>query len=306
MPPRPRAGRSGGGNAIPKQPKEKTAHRQARDAAYKKAEATALSRGKSSAEAKASAKKASAALAKPPTQAKARKDLDISQKSGPVKGRKAGDKDGSNKTNETQKSKLRDKLMTPAGLAALAALGITLAVATAFIAKAAMEAQACEDCRDFKINITSMKATPSTVPLIGRFLTPSTVDVSYTCPTDYKPIEGKETFTFKDTGIPEMDNETFVIAKVLGNNKVQVKCGSGDCSTIDVKKGSINPNCADFNARFNKQVEDAAAGVGDGLGALFGGFFDNMGTYLFVIGICFLAYFVITALSKSKSKSSPN
>jgi len=212
-------------------------------------------------------------------------------------------KPGTNKeqtdAGNAQEKTLTDKLKTPAGIALIAALSITLAVTLAFIAKAVAKLHACIDCRDFKITITSIKSTPSTIPLIGQFLTPSTVDVSYTCPTDYVPIAGKETFTFKDTGIPGIDDQTFVIEQVLGKNSVQIKCGSSDCSAIDGKKGAINPNCADFNDQFNEQVKNAAKGTGEVLGSVLGGIFKNMGTFLFIIGVCFVAYFAITAFSKS-------
>jgi len=200
--------------------------------------------------------------------------------------------------NTKQKSDLEAKMKTPAGIALIAALGLTLALVIAFIAMAAEAAAACTDCRDFKITITSIKPTQSSIPLIGRYFTPSTVDVAYTCPTNYEPLAGKETFTFKDTGFPEMDDQTFTVESVLGKNKVQVKCG-GDCSGLNGSKGTINPNCADFGDRFNDQVEKAGEAAGNTVGSLFKGIFKNIGTYLFIIGICFLFYFLFQAVSKS-------
>jgi hypothetical protein len=201
--------------------------------------------------------------------------------------------------NAAQEKTLKDKLKSPAGIALIAALGLTIALVTAFIVKAAEAAAACTDCRDFKITITSIKPTPSTIPLIGGLFKPSTVDVSYSCPTNYEPLEGKESFTFKDTGFPELDGQTFTVDTVLGKNKVQVKCGGGDCSGLDGSKGTINPNCADFSDRFNDQVEKAGEAAGGTIGSAFKGIFKNMGTALFVIGICVLFYFLIQAVSKS-------
>ena len=218
---------------------------------------------------------------------------------GPVGPQKTGSNKDQEDLNAKQESALTKKLKTPAGIALVAALGLTLAVTLAFIIKAALAAKECTDCRDFKITITSIKPTPSSIPLIGGLFKPSTVDVAYTCPTNYEPLEGKETFTFKDTGFPEMDDMTFTVEKVLGKNKVQVKCGTDDCSDLSGTKGAINPNCADFNARFNREVEKAAEAAGDTAGSLFKGLFKNMGTVLFVIAICIGFVYFMSFLSKS-------
>jgi hypothetical protein len=218
---------------------------------------------------------------------------------GPVGPQKTGSNKDQEDLNGKQESALTKKLKTPAGIALVAALGLTLAVVIAFIVKAAEAAKACTDCRDFKITITSIKPTPSSIPLIGGLFKPSTVDVAYTCPTNYEPLEGKESFTFKDTGFPEMDDMTFTVEKVLGKNKVQVKCGTDDCSDLSGTKGAINPNCADFNARFNDQVQKAAEAVGDTGKSLFKGLFKNMGTVFFVIIVCVVFYFIISAMASS-------
>jgi hypothetical protein len=218
---------------------------------------------------------------------------------GPIGPQKTGSNKDQEDLNAKQESALTKKLKTPAGIALVAALGLTLAIVIAFIVKAAEAAKACTDARDFKITITSIKPTPSSIPLIGGLFKPSTVDVAYTCPTNYEPLEGKESFTFKDTGFPEMDDMTFTVEKVLGKNKVQVKCGTDDCSDLSGTKGAINPNCADFSARFNDQIEKAAEAAGDSAGSLFKGLFKNMGTVLFVIAIGIGFFFLITSLSKS-------
>jgi hypothetical protein len=207
------------------------------------------------------------------------------------------------KNNEAQKKSIKDKLLTPEGLAIIAALGLTLALAITFIAQAAEAAEACTDCRDFKINITDIKPFRSQTPFIGALMnavtSPSSIIVTYTCPTDYEPLAGKESFTFKDTGFPELDDQTMTIEEVLGKNKVKLPCGSSDCSALVGKKGAINPNCSDFNDRFNDQVGKAAEGAGSAAGSAFKGLFKNMGTILFVIGVCVLLYFLISLMSKS-------
>jgi len=210
-------------------------------------------------------------------------------------GSNKGDEEG----NARQQGAVEKFIKTPAGIASIAALGLTIALTLAFVIKAALAAKACTDCRDYKINITSIKPTPSSIPLIGGFFKPTTVDIAYTCPTDYEPLEGKETFTFKDTGFPEMDGMTLLIEKVLGKNKVQVKCGTDDCSEMKGTKGLINPNCGDFSDRFNREIEKAAEGAGNTAGSAFRGLFRNLGTALFVIAICFGIYFAVSAMSKS-------
>ena len=201
------------------------------------------------------------------------------------------------KNNDAQQKSLRDKLLTPTGLAIIAALGLTLAVAIAFIVQAALEANACTDCRDFKITITDIRPFRSETPIVGALMnavtSPSSIIVTYTAPTDYEPIEGKESFTFKDTGFPELDDQTMTIEEVVGKNKVKLPCGSSDCSELVGKKGSINPNCADFNDRFNKQVEDAAEGAGEGIGSFFKGLMKNFATFAFIALICIGLYLAI-------------
>ena len=172
-------------------------------------------------------------------------------KDGKVGKQEPADTGALKKNNNDQKKSLQDKLLTPTGIAIIAALGLTLALAITFIVKAAEEAEACTDCRDFKINITDIKPFRSQTPVIGALMnavtSPTSIIVTYTCPTDYEPLAGKESFTFKDTGFPELDDQTMTIEEVLGKNKVKLPCGSSDCSALVGKKGAINPNCSDFN-----------------------------------------------------------
>lgn len=201
------------------------------------------------------------------------------------------------KNNEVQEKTLRDKLLTPEGIAIIAALGLTLALAITFIVKAAEAAKACTDCRDFKITITDIKPYKSETPVVGALMnavtSPSSIIVTYTCPTDYEPLEGKESFTFKDTGFPELDDQTLTIEEVLGKNKVKLPCGSSDCSALVGKKGTINPNCADFNDRFNDQVGKAAEGAGNTAGNFLKGIMKNFATFGFIVLICVGLYFAL-------------
>jgi hypothetical protein len=127
------------------------------------------------------------------------------------------------------------------------------------------------------------------------------VDVSYTAPSKYEPIEGKETLNFKDTGIVEMDGLAFKIEKVLSSGLVQVKCGASDCTDMSSTKGLISPNCGEFSDYFNQEVNDAAAATGDVFGSFFKGFTGNMGTIFLVIGIIVLLYFAYSFFGGSKN-----
>jgi hypothetical protein len=226
------------------------------------------------------------------------KEENVDEK-GKVNEQKTEDSDKLRKNNDDQNQTLSNKLKTPEGIALLAALALTLALALKFIISAALAAQACTDCRDFKISVKSIN--PSAMnPIIGFFTKPSTVDVAYSAPTDYQPLEGKESFTFKDTGLTEMDGQTFTVDKVISNGLVQMKCGTSDCSDMKSTKGSINPNCADFNSRFNDQVDQAAAAVGDAAGSFLNGIMGNMGTILFVVLACVVLYFGISAFAKKE------
>jgi hypothetical protein len=221
----------------------------------------------------------------------------------PIEEQKLGTNKEQEDLNAKQESELAKKLKTPAGVALVAALGLTIALVVAFSVKAAQAAKACTDCRDFKITITSINPTPGGIPVFGDLfgmIKPSTVDVAYSCPTSYEPLEGKESFTFKDTDMPEFDGQTFTVEKVLGKNKVRVKCGSSDCSGLTGKKGSINPNCADFNDRFNDQVNKAGEATGNALGSFFKGAASNMGTVIFVIIICVVFYMIFSSMASNQ------
>ena len=215
-------------------------------------------------------------------------------KNGKVGEQKPEDTEKLKKDNDDQEKGIKDKLNTAAGIALIAALGLTLALVLKFIIQAALDAKACTDCRDFKITVKSINPVPvSTVLSIITFglMKPNSIEVSWSAPTDYEPLEGKESFTFKDTGLSELDGQTFNIDKVVSKGVVQMNINT-DTSDMTGTKGEINPNCADFNARFNQQVDDAAAAAGNFLGSFFKGFTDNMGTVFLVIGICVLLFFV--------------
>lgn len=215
-------------------------------------------------------------------------------KNGKVGEQKPEDTEKLKDQNTKQEQTLSDKMKTPAGIALIAALGLTLALVLKFVIQAALDAKACTDCRDFKITVKSINPVPvSTALSIITFglKKPNSIEVSWSAPTDYEPLEGKESFTFKDTGLSELDGQTFTIDKVVSKGVVQMNINT-DTSDLKGSKGEINPNCADFNSRFNQQVDDAAAAAGNFLGSFFKGLTNNMGTLFLVIGICVLLFFV--------------
>lgn len=192
-------------------------------------------------------------------------------------------------TDAAQEKGIKDKLKTPAGIALIAALGLTIALVTTMLALAGEDLKACKEA---KITVTKIEPSPvgtgvgRYVPFLSSIVKPKTVDITYTCTTSYQPIAGKESLTFSDTGFPEFDGVAVAVKKVIAKNKIQTECGTDDCSDFKGKKGSAKPNCGDFADYFNQQVQDAAKGTGDFFGNIASGFADNWSSWLFIILIC--------------------
>jgi hypothetical protein len=203
-------------------------------------------------------------------------------------------------TDAAQEKSIKEKLKTPAGIALIAALGLTLALVTAFLVKAGENLKACKEA---KITVTKIEPSPvgtglgRYIPFLSSIVKPKTVDISYTCTTKYQPIAGKESLTFYETGFPEFDEVAMAVKKVLAKNKIQVECGTDDCSDFKGTKGRAEPNCGDFADYFDKEVQDAAKDTGEFFGNLVKGFADNWSTWLFVILICVGLFFLVTAFS---------
>ena len=203
-------------------------------------------------------------------------------------------------TDGEQEKAIESKWKTPAGIALIAALGLTLALVTAFLIKAGENLKACKEA---KITVTKIEPSPvgtglgRYIPFLSSIVKPKTVDISYTCTTSYQPIAGKESLTFYDTGFPEFDEMAMAIKKVLAKNKIQVECGTDDCSDFKGTKGRAEPNCGDFADYFDKEVQDAAKDTGEFFGNLMKGFADNWSTWLFVILICVGIFFLISSFA---------
>jgi hypothetical protein len=205
-----------------------------------------------------------------------------------------------NKNDGDQETSIKNKLKTPAGIALIAALGLTLALVTAFLVKAGENLKACKEA---KITVTKIEPSPvgtglgRYIPFLSSIVKPKTVDISYTCTTKYQPIAGKESLTFYETGFPEFDEVAMAVKKVLAKNKIQVECGTDDCSDFKGTKGRAEPNCGDFADYFDKEVQDAAKDTGEFFGNLVKGFADNWSTWLFVILIVVGLFFLVSAFS---------
>ena len=201
-------------------------------------------------------------------------------------------------TDAAQEKSIKDKLKSPAGIALIAALGLTIALVTTLLALAAEDLKACKEA---KITVTKIEPSPvgtgvgRYIPFLSSIVKPKTVDITYTCSTKYQPIAGKESLTFHDTGFPEFDEVAVAVKKVVAKNKIQVECGTDDCSDFKGTKGRAEPNCGDFADYFNQQVQDAAKGTGDFFGNIASGFADNWSSWLFIILICVGLYMLASA-----------
>jgi hypothetical protein len=202
-------------------------------------------------------------------------------------------------TDAAQEKSIKDKLKSPAGIALIAALGLTIALVTAFLVKAGENLKACKEA---KITVTKIEPSPvgtglgQYIPFLSSIVKPKTVDVTYTCTTKYQPIAGKESLTFHDTGFPEFDDIAVAVKKVVSKNKIQVECGTDDCSDFKGSKGRAEPNCGDFADYFDKEVQDAAKGTGEFFGNILKGFADNWSSWLFIIAIGIGLFFLASTV----------
>jgi hypothetical protein len=165
---------------------------------------------------------------------------------------------------ENQKS---DWLSKVGGLAGLAMIGVTVALATTIATKTGKEYAACVNAN---ISITKVQPSPripSWLPnwewIVKLFPLPKTVDITYAVDTSYTPLAGSDTWDITGTGAM-IDKKAVMIEKVLGGKNIRVKCGSDDCSKVNAKQGSAQVNC-DFADRLNQAVEDVSTDIGSKL-----------------------------------------
>ncbi len=202
-------------------------------------------------------------------------------------------------TDTAQEKGIKDKLKTPAGIALIVALGLTLALVATLLGLAGEE---LKKCKEASITVTKIEPSPpgniaNYIPFFSRVIKPKTVDITYTCNNSYQPIAGKESLTFSGTGFPEFDDLAIVVKKNVSANKFQIECGVDDCSDFKGSKGTAKPNCGDFADYFDKKIQDAAAGTGDFFGDLMSSFAGNWTTWLFVAAIVIGVVMLISAFA---------
>ena len=202
-------------------------------------------------------------------------------------------------TDTAQEKGIKDKLKTPAGIALIVALGLTLALVATLLGLAGEE---LKKCKEASITVTKIEPSPpgniaNYIPFFSRVIKPKTVDITYTCNNSYQPIAGKESLTFSGTGFPEFDDLAIVVKKNVSANKIQIECGVDDCSDFKGTKGTAKPNCGDFADYFDKKIQDAAAGTGDFFGDLMSSFAGNWTTWLFVAAIVIGVVMLVSAFA---------
>ena len=202
-------------------------------------------------------------------------------------------------TDAAQEKGIKDKLKTPAGIALIVALGLTLALVATLLGLAGEE---LKKCKEASITVTKIEPSPpgniaNYIPFFSRVIKPKTVDITYTCNNSYQPIAGKESLTFSGTGFPEFDDLAIVVKKNVSANKFQIECGVDDCSDFKGTKGAAKPNCGDFADYFDKKIQDAAAGTGDFFGDLMSSFAGNWTTWLFVAAIVIGVVMLVSAFA---------
>ena len=204
---------------------------------------------------------------------------------------------------QKQKDGFMKKLASPAGLAGLGLLGLTLTAAGALVGKSLADVVACENAVITITDISPSDKVPDWVPdwkwLRKLFPEASSVDVTYTCSTSYTPLENKETWKISGTGTT-MDGKTLKILKNVQGKVVRMPCGANKCGNVSATTGGVSVNCSDFNDRANQNIMNAATNIASTIGrtlkAFMSAFSDNWASLLLIVGVAVLLFFIVPKL----------
>ena len=229
--------------------------------------------------------------------------------------RKKKSKDKANDA-DAKKKKMKD----PSTIASMAALGIGAALA-AKIAVEALNDYMASDGASIKITSIQPKTLkPDWAPdwewLNKLFPVPKNLKISYTVtatgiennPAILVPdvlatkanvrVLDKDTVDISGTGVPGLDRTGVpVLNAPMDGGYFIVDSGMKNCSNVHVTNlgtGIINTEMDDH---LGDAVDQNASDALSSINRIFGGLTDNLGTIIFVVAICIIAYFAFNLAS---------
>jgi hypothetical protein len=229
--------------------------------------------------------------------------------------RKQKSKDKANDA-DAKKKKMKD----PSTVAAMAALGIGAALAAKIAVEALNDYMASDGASIAITSIQPKTLKPDWAPdwewLNKLFPAPKNLKISYTVtatgiennPAILVPdvlatkanvrVLDKDTVDISGTGVPGLDRKGVpVLSAPLDGGYFVVDSGMKNCSNVHVTNlgtGIINTEMDDH---LGDSVDQNATDALSSINRIFGGLTDNLGTIIFVIAICIIAYFAFNLAS---------
>ena len=229
--------------------------------------------------------------------------------------RKQKSKDKANDA-DAKKKKMKD----PSTIAAMAALGIGAALAAKIAVEALNDYMASDGASIAITSIQPKTLKPDWAPdwewLNKLFPAPKNLKISYTVtatgiennPAILVPdvlatkanvrVLDKDTVDISGTGVPGLDRKgVSVLSAPLDGGYFVVDSGMKNCSNVHVTNlgtGIINTEMDDH---LGDSVDQNATDALSSINRIFGGLTDNLGTIIFVVAICIIAYFAFNLAS---------
>lgn len=198
----------------------------------------------------------------------------------------------------------------PKNLAAFAGLGLGAAAIAALTAAALAHFTASDGAEIKFIKIEPKSTTASFIQrILGDIISPTQLRITWEVvkpgspvgiPSAVRVVKGDE-IDISETGIEQLDGKTFKVEDVESDKVFVISPKMSDTTNISVDnkgKGIIHTS---FDDQLDKDVSDAAGGLGSLAGDFFSGLMGGLGTILFFIMVIVLIYFGFQIFMSSSS-----
>jgi hypothetical protein len=229
--------------------------------------------------------------------------------------RKSKSKDKANDA-DAKKKKMKD----PSTIAAMAALGIGSALAVKIAAESLNDYMASDGASIAITSIEPKTFKPDWAPdwdwLNKLFPSPKNLKISYTVtatgiennPAILVPdvlatkanvrVLDKDTVDISGTGVPGLDRKGVpVLSAPLDGGYFVVDSGMKNCSNINVTNMGTGIINTEMDDHLGDAVEQNASDALSSINRIFSGLTDNLGTIIFIVAICIIAFFAFNLAS---------
>jgi hypothetical protein len=229
--------------------------------------------------------------------------------------RKSKSKDKANDA-DAKKKKMKD----PSTIAAMAALGIGSALAVKIAAESLNDYMASDGASIAITSIQPKTFKPDWVPdwdWLNKLLpSPKNLKISYTVtatgiennPAILVPdvlatkanvrVLDKDTVDISGTGVPGLDRKGVpVLNAPLDGGYFIVDSGMKNCSNINVTNMGTGIINTEMDDHLGDAVEQNASDALSSINRIFSGLTDNLGTIIFIVAICIIAFFAFNLAS---------